>query len=195
MTVAPVAVSPLAPPGALECTPGLAERSFLPVSAPASTVEDVHEQTPPVVVGDMARMEGGGRSTRCRAPMGSPIGCQREEVGTRHPGRLERLARSSAGRARRLALPVSGGADDGPDRRSAGPNSNVGEPSGADLAAHLARHGVRVEIKTVPGGGLAAGDAILAQAADEARPTGWADSGHSACGSIVPCATQHLLAQ
>ena len=43
----------------------------------------------------------------------------------------------------------------------------VGEQPGADLAAHLARHGVRVEVKTVPGGGLAAGDAILAQAADD----------------------------
>jgi nucleotide-binding universal stress UspA family protein len=45
--------------------------------------------------------------------------------------------------------------------------SEVGEQPGADLAAHLARHGVRVEVKTIPSGGLAAGDAILAQAADE----------------------------
>ena len=30
-------------------------------------------------------------------------------------------------------------------------------------SAHLARHGVRVEVKAVPSGGLAAGDAILAE--------------------------------
>jgi nucleotide-binding universal stress UspA family protein len=45
--------------------------------------------------------------------------------------------------------------------------SEAGEQPGADLAAHLARHDVRVEVKTIPSGGLVAGDAILAQAADE----------------------------
>ena len=48
------------------------------------------------------------------------IGAAPEPVAS-HPRRLERLARSGAGRARRLALPGGGGADDGPDRRSAGP--------------------------------------------------------------------------
>ena len=42
----------------------------------------------------------------------------------------------------------------------------IGDQPGADLAAHLARHGARVDVKAVPGGGLAAGDAILAEAAD-----------------------------
>ena len=46
---------------------------------------------------------------------------------------------------------------------------DLGEQPGADLAAHLARHGVRAEVKTYLVGGLAAGDAILAQAADESR--------------------------
>ncbi|MFO1075395.1 MAG: universal stress protein [Geminicoccaceae bacterium] len=44
----------------------------------------------------------------------------------------------------------------------------LGEQAGADLAAHLARHGVRVEVKTVASGGLAIGDVILAQMSDEA---------------------------
>jgi nucleotide-binding universal stress UspA family protein len=39
--------------------------------------------------------------------------------------------------------------------------------SGSDLAAHLARHGVRAEAASLPGGGLGAGNAILARAADE----------------------------
>ena len=76
-------------------------------------------------------------------------------------------------------------------------SSNVGEPPGADLAAHLARHGVRVEIKTVPGGGLAAGDAILAQAADEgADLLVMGGYGHSRLWEMVlGGATRHLLAQ
>ena len=65
------------------------------------------------------------------------------------------------------ALPAGGGADDGTHRRSAGPRQEVGDPPGADLAAHLARHGVRVEVKTDPWWRTAAGDAIVAQAADE----------------------------
>ncbi|MGD9511361.1 MAG: universal stress protein [Geminicoccaceae bacterium] len=41
------------------------------------------------------------------------------------------------------------------------------EASGSDLAAHLARHGVRAEVSALPSGGLTVGDAILARAADE----------------------------
>lgn len=43
----------------------------------------------------------------------------------------------------------------------------VGEVPGADIAAHLARHGVDVTIKTVPSGGLDPGDVLLSTAADD----------------------------
>ena len=42
----------------------------------------------------------------------------------------------------------------------------VGEQAGADMAAHLARHGVRVEVQAVPSGGLATADVLLDLAAD-----------------------------
>ena len=75
--------------------------------------------------------------------------------------------------------------------------SEVGEQPGADLAAHLARHGVRVEVKTIPSGGLAAGDAILAQAADESADLlVMGGYGHSRLREMVlGGATRHLLAQ
>ena len=38
---------------------------------------------------------------------------------------------------------------------------------GAEVAAHLARHGVRVEVRTTPSGGLRVGDVLLSQAADD----------------------------
>jgi nucleotide-binding universal stress UspA family protein len=71
--------------------------------------------------------------------------------------------------------------------------SEVGEPPGADLA----RHGVRVEVKSVPGGGLVAGDAILAQAADEgADLLVMGGYGHSRLREMVlGGATRHLLVQ
>lgn len=43
----------------------------------------------------------------------------------------------------------------------------VGEVPGADIATHLARHGIRVTVKTVPSGGLDPGDVLLSTAADE----------------------------
>jgi nucleotide-binding universal stress UspA family protein len=43
----------------------------------------------------------------------------------------------------------------------------VGEQPGADMAAHLARHGVKVEVQAVPSGGLATADVLLSWAADE----------------------------
>jgi len=42
----------------------------------------------------------------------------------------------------------------------------VGERPGADMAAHLARHGARVEVQAVPSGGLATADVLLDFAAD-----------------------------
>ena len=42
----------------------------------------------------------------------------------------------------------------------------VGEQPGADMAAHLARHGVRVEVQALPSGGLATADVLLDLAAD-----------------------------
>ena len=73
----------------------------------------------------------------------------------------------------------------------------IGEQPGADLAAHLARHGVRVEVKTIPGGGLSAGDAILAQAADDSADLlVMGGYGHSRLRELVlGGATRHLLAQ
>ena len=73
----------------------------------------------------------------------------------------------------------------------------IGEQPGADLAAHLARHGVRVEVKTIPGGGLSAGDAILAQAAaDSADLLVMGGYGHSRLREMaLGGATRHLLAQ
>jgi nucleotide-binding universal stress UspA family protein len=43
----------------------------------------------------------------------------------------------------------------------------LGAEPGADIATHLARHGVKVEVKQVPSGGVPTGDVILAQASDE----------------------------
>ena len=43
----------------------------------------------------------------------------------------------------------------------------VGPMPGADIAAHLARHGIQVTVKTVPSGGLDPGDVLLSTAADE----------------------------
>ncbi|MCB2010301.1 MAG: universal stress protein [Geminicoccaceae bacterium] len=43
----------------------------------------------------------------------------------------------------------------------------VGELPGADVAAHLARHGINVEIRTIASGELSPGDAILGEASDQ----------------------------
>ena len=60
-------------------------------------------------------------------------------------------------RAERVALAVVD-----PERLG----GRVGEQPGADMAAHLARHGVRVEVQAVPSGGLATADVLLDLAAD-----------------------------
>jgi len=75
--------------------------------------------------------------------------------------------------------------------------SQVGDQPGADLAAHLARHGVWIEVKAVSGGGLAAGDAILAQAADDSADLlVMGGYGHSRLREFVfGGATRQLLAQ
>jgi len=44
----------------------------------------------------------------------------------------------------------------------------VGEQPGADIATHLARHGVEVEVRTARADGIDAGDVILGQASDDA---------------------------
>jgi nucleotide-binding universal stress UspA family protein len=43
----------------------------------------------------------------------------------------------------------------------------TGDQPGADMAAHLARHGVRVEVATIPGAGLSVADVLLDRATDE----------------------------
>jgi nucleotide-binding universal stress UspA family protein len=43
----------------------------------------------------------------------------------------------------------------------------IGEQPGADMGAHLARHGVRVTVETAQSGDLSVGDVILSQASDE----------------------------
>ena len=62
-------------------------------------------------------------------------------------------------RAERVALAVVD-----PERLG----GRLGEQPGADIAAHLARHGVKVEVQAVPSGGLATADVLLDLAADTA---------------------------
>jgi nucleotide-binding universal stress UspA family protein len=71
------------------------------------------------------------------------------------------------------------------------------EASGSDLAAHLARHGVRAEVSALPSGGLTAGDAILARAADEsAELLVMGGYGHSRMRELVlGGATRQILTQ
>ncbi len=44
--------------------------------------------------------------------------------------------------------------------------SHIGDQPGADLATHLARHGIKVEVVTAASGGLKVGDVIIGQATD-----------------------------
>ncbi len=46
------------------------------------------------------------------------------------------------------------------------PKKAAGRIPGADIAAHLARHGVRAEATQTPSGGIGIGDALLSRAAD-----------------------------
>ena len=72
-----------------------------------------------------------------------------------------------------------------------------GEASAGDLAAHLARHGVRVEVSTLPSGGLSAGDAILARSVDESADLlVMGGYGHSRMRELVlGGATREILSQ
>jgi nucleotide-binding universal stress UspA family protein len=73
---------------------------------------------------------------------------------------------------------------------------NDGTP-GAEIAAHLARHGVKVEVKSTPGGGLPIGDVLLSQAAEEgADLLVMGGYGHSRLReTVLGGATRQLLAQ
>jgi nucleotide-binding universal stress UspA family protein len=75
--------------------------------------------------------------------------------------------------------------------------SPVGDAPGADIAAHLARHGVRVELKTSPSAGMAVGDVILALVADEGTDLlVMGGYGHSRLRELVlGGATRQILAQ
>lgn len=68
---------------------------------------------------------------------------------------------------------------------------------GAEIAAHLARHGVTVEVKAIQSGGLPIGDAILSQAADEgADLLVMGGYGHSRLReTVLGGATRQILAQ
>jgi nucleotide-binding universal stress UspA family protein len=73
--------------------------------------------------------------------------------------------------------------------------SQLGEQPGADIATHLARHSVKVEVRQVHGGGLATGDVILSQASDEGTDlVVMGGYGHSRFREMVlGGATRHLL--
>lgn len=71
----------------------------------------------------------------------------------------------------------------------------LGEQPGADIATHLARHDVRVEVKQVQSGGLGIGDVLLSQATDEgADLLVMGGYGHSRLREmVVGGVTRHLL--
>ena len=73
----------------------------------------------------------------------------------------------------------------------------VGDPPGAEICAHLARHGVRAEVTCLPSGGIGVGNALLAQAATEsAELLVMGGYGHSRMRQmILGGATRELLAQ
>lgn len=74
--------------------------------------------------------------------------------------------------------------------------NRVGEQPGADVATFLARHGVRVEVKTEPAAGLGVGDVLLSAASDQgADLIVMGGYGHSRLREIVfGGTTAHLLA-
>jgi nucleotide-binding universal stress UspA family protein len=73
--------------------------------------------------------------------------------------------------------------------------AQLGEQPGADIGAHLAHHGVRVEVKQTQSGGLGIGDVILSQASDEgADLLVMGGYGHSRLREmILGGVTRHLL--
>lgn len=70
-----------------------------------------------------------------------------------------------------------------------------GEEPGADIALHLSRHGIAVDVQRLPGGGLSAADAILARIADAFDDLlVMGGYGHSRLREIVlGGATRHVL--
>jgi nucleotide-binding universal stress UspA family protein len=91
-----------------------------------------------------------------------------------------------AGADRTLVVAVDETAQRDPDGRA----------TATDLAAHLARHGVRAEATSVPSGGLAVGDVLLSLSADmSADLLVMGGYGHSRMRELVlGGATRHLLA-
>ncbi len=71
----------------------------------------------------------------------------------------------------------------------------VGPIAGADMAAHLAHHGVEVEVKDLESGGLDVADVILSAAADEGVDLiAMGGYGHSRLREIVfGGVTQHIM--
>lgn len=71
----------------------------------------------------------------------------------------------------------------------------VGPIAGADMAAHLAHHGIEVEVKDLESGGLDVADVVLSHAADEAADMlVMGGYGHSRLREIVfGGTTQHIL--
>lgn len=71
----------------------------------------------------------------------------------------------------------------------------IGEQPGADLGEHLARHGVKVEVRTAASGGQAIGDIIIGQASDAGTDlVVMGGYGHSRLRELVlGGATQSLL--
>ncbi len=102
-----------------------------------------------------------------------------------------------AARAVGDALPLMAGADAvlvlvvDPDRL----RHRIGAQPGADLGTHLARHGVKVEVRTAASGGLGIGDVIIGEASDAgADLVVMGGYGHSRLRELVlGGATQSLL--
>ncbi len=80
---------------------------------------------------------------------------------------------------------------------SSAQDGSDGSPAGADIAAHLARHGVRIDVRTTPSGQLSVGDVLLSQAAEEgADLLVMGGYGHSRLReTVLGGATRRVLAQ
>lgn len=74
--------------------------------------------------------------------------------------------------------------------------TRVGQQPGADLATHLARHGVRAEVEVVSSGGLGVGDVVLSAASDRSTDLiVMGGYGHSRLREFVlGGVTEHMLA-
>ena len=106
----------------------------------------------------------GGRPVLVVPHAGRPTGLPAQRIlaawdGSREATRALHDALPLLERAARVVLVVVD-----PDRL----RDKVGEVAGADIVAHLARHGIAVELSTPASGGLTTGEVLLAKAADEA---------------------------